>query len=51
MHVRSTPGLLIRVRSNIGWIKSMSGVEVVYQYKRMDETILRTTAEEAVLRF
>jgi len=51
MHIRSTPGLLVRVRSNIGRIKSMSGVEVVYQYKRMDETILRTTAEDAVLRF
>lgn len=51
MYIRSTPGLLIRVRTNIGPIKSMIGLKVIYQYKQMPEVILRTTAEEATLSF
>ncbi|HUX21718.1 MAG TPA: DUF2194 domain-containing protein, partial [Spirochaetia bacterium] len=51
MHVRSTPGLLLRVRMNIGPIVAMQGVKVIYAYKHMPEVILQTTSEEASLEF
>ncbi len=51
MHIRSTPGLLLRVRTNIGRVQSMSGARLVYSYEHMPELIIRTTSEEAVLNF
>lgn len=51
MHIRSTPGLLLRVRSNIGAIRSTSGLKVIYSYSTPDETILETTSEEATITY
>ncbi|HUX51949.1 MAG TPA: DUF2194 domain-containing protein [Spirochaetia bacterium] len=51
MMIHGTPGLLVRVRTNLGPISDMKGVRVVYQYSQMPETILQLTSAEAELDF